>query len=404
MSVLILSRVAHQYYPYEEWMKDLGEDLVLLVAEEFRSDYPAEQYVHIESFPNYERNGNVELRALQLHEEYQFGCIIACSEVDIIRAAVLRERLGIEGQHTQSAIHFRDKTVMKEIAAQKGVTVPIFRRVDHSFDLLDFVTEHGYPVVVKPVDGAGSVNTSVLRSERDLAELLVGGLTSHLEVETFVEGNMYHVDGLVANGKLAFISASRYAEESGCLAFQGGGYNASYLLEHDNPLFHRFVSFTKNLLHALDTPHHTSFHCEVFHTPDDKIYLCEIASRTGGGRLNTYLEEAYGFHLSRNWVRAQCGLPLDLPEYHQIRQAKMTGDILVPPKKGTFLSGPKTSPPEWVCEYRVVGNPGDSYGGAQTSVDHIASFVVHGKSESEVKKRLFQAAEWFENEAQWQLF
>lgn len=405
MSVLILSRVSYEFYPFEEWMKELEEELVLLVAEEFCAGYPKEHFAHIESFSNYDQNGNVELRALQLHQKFQFRKIIACSEVDIYRAAVLREKLGIDGQHSKSAIQFRDKTVMKETAMEKGILVPAFRRVSTSFDLIDFIAEHGYPVVVKPIDGAGSVNTYVLHSEQDLSELLAEGVLANIEVEKFVKGDMYHIDGLVVNGQVVFASASCYATNNGCLVFQEGGYNASYLLANDNPLFTRLVSFTENLLQVLDTPLHTSFHCEVFHTPDDEIYLCEIASRTGGGRLNTYLQEAYGFHLTRNWVRAQCNLPLDLPslEKEKIKPTKLAGDLLVPPKNGIFLAPPQSQPPEWVTEYRVVGKPGTQYGGAKHSVDHIASFVVYGATEEEVTKRLFEAAEWFEKESKWQL-
>jgi D-alanine-D-alanine ligase-like ATP-grasp enzyme len=65
-------------------------------------------------------------------------------------------------------------------------------------------------VVVKPRKGYGSVNTSVVKSEKDLENLLSNNLVHSCDgpldmmVESFVEGRMYHVDGLVNDGKVFF--------------------------------------------------------------------------------------------------------------------------------------------------------------------------------------------------------
>jgi hypothetical protein len=168
-------------------------------------------------------------------------------------------------------------------------------------------------------------------------------------------------------------------------------------------MFERLVTFTTRLLQALDTPQHTAFHTELFHTPMDEIFLCEIASRTGGGRLDAYLEQAYGIHLTRAWVQAQCGISLleEVSSVMQLDQRVLTGDVLIPPKKGEFISGPSESPPSWVTEYRMLAIPGQRYDHPKLSIDHIASFVVQGETETEIENRLTYIANWFEQSSYW---
>jgi hypothetical protein len=401
MSILIINRFAHDRCQYEQWLRDLDEELLLLTDEEVIDSFPAKDYAYIESFSRFDTNGKVELRAMELYARYQFHTIIAISERDVLRASYLREKLGLHGQLPESAAQFRDKTQMKQIASAFGLAVPPFAALRSNLDLISFVEEYDYPVIIKPIDGAGSQNIRVIYNPLDLEFVLERGIQRSTEVEAFITGDMYHVDGLVTEGEVAFISVSKYA--SGCLAYQSGGYNASYLISRQNPMFQRLVDFTKRLLAALDTPSHTAFHTELFHTPEDEIILCEIASRTGGGRLDAYLEEAYGLHLTRAWVQAQCGVDLRemIANVMQQEQSVLTGDVLIPPRSAEFVSGPSEIPPSWVTEYRVLAKPGQRYDHPKLSVDHIASFVVQGMTEEEIEERLIYVANWFEQSSYW---
>ncbi|MGB8957254.1 MAG: hypothetical protein WCC10_17920 [Tumebacillaceae bacterium] len=398
MSILILNRTKHITSPYKEWLADLNEDLLLLTSADVLEGY--EGYEFIETFGNYRANGLVELRAMELYETHKYRTLIAVGEYDLWRAGRLRDTLGLPGQSAESALAFRDKPHMKDIVRAAGLDTPEYCRLHSSFDLIRFLDQHGYPVVIKPVDGAGSTMTTVLRSRQDLETVLQNGLQDNLEVETFVEGQMYHIDGLVLNGTLEFAWPSRYL--NGCLAYQDGKALGSVLLDADNPLTQRLREHLGQLLAALPTPEITTIHAEVFHTPDDRLVLCEIASRTGGARVNTTIETAFGVPLTKSWVQAQCGLELDKSNWSTEQPNVMSGWLLVPPKQGTFLEAPKTLPFPWVAEYLTV-KPGKQYGHAASSIDHVAAFVVTGATETEVEQRLQAALDWFEQEARWEL-
>lgn len=403
MSVLILNRVPHDLCPYEDWFRGSGEDLVLLTSDEYMDEFDPKYYSYTESFSNYPYNGNVELRALELHKIYQFRAILAVSERDVTRASQLREVLGISGQTWDSAVNFRNKIVMKEICNKNGIPAPKFAEVHTALDVIQFVEKHGYPVVVKPIDSAGSVGATVIGTYEELAHFLAKGIPSNVEVETFVNGQMYHVDGLYINGELKYISASKYLES--CLAFQSGGYTGSYLINPSSELSLRLTQLTKQLLQVMNLPPHTTFHAEFFHTPDNQLIFCEIASRTAGGRVNVYIEQAYGVNLNKSWLLAQCGVILPISETLQqtpLPQPKeYTGFVLIPPRKGQFMGATANQLPEWVTEYRVVAKPGQRYNDPKSSVDHVASLIVKGRTDEEVFDRLTQVVTWMERNMEW---
>src|SRR5690606_30032047 len=130
MSILILNFTSQERSPYEKFLKNTGEDLILLTAEEYADEFNPEDYLYIESFRNYRNNSLVEYRAIELYQKYQYHTIIANAEADIIRAAKLREYLQLDGQSVHSAIQYRDKVLMKEIARKHEIPTPPCQAID----------------------------------------------------------------------------------------------------------------------------------------------------------------------------------------------------------------------------------------------------------------------------------
>ena len=94
----------------------------------------------------------VEMKAIELHKMYGFSCVVYQAEQDVLRAAKIRQLLGLPGQSVENALRFRDKIIMKEIllACQKvtdNVLIPTFARVTGVKSILEFIAKHDYPVV-----------------------------------------------------------------------------------------------------------------------------------------------------------------------------------------------------------------------------------------------------------------
>lgn len=328
MGILILNRFSHQIAPYKDWLTGIDMPIVMLCDSSQEGGIP-EVYQYLKFFPNWKNNGNIEREAIELHQKYNFQLIIALNESDIIRAAKLREILGIEGQSVKSAEAFRNKVTMKTILKEKGITVSEFKEVKHPLDLLTFCENQEFPLVFKPIAGYGSHGTRILSSWDDVMEVLEKSAFVPSMVEKFVVGEMYHIDGVWKNGEVEFICASKYVND--CLSFLASTYNGGYLLDQNDTLHQKLINFTRQTLEVLPTPDACAFHSEVFVTPEGELVLCEIASRAGGTLIVPMIEKAYDYSITKNSILAQAHLRTS----HASPRKFSVGYLLIPPHVGT---------------------------------------------------------------------
>jgi hypothetical protein len=396
MAVLIFRRPMHarDSLPYSSWLRDLDEPIVLFTLGHDPED---EFFSHVERFDSFDNHGLTEIRAVELAESFPFTHIFAQSEHDILRVAQLRDWFGLAGQSYNSARAYRDKFYMKTLARGGGVELPPFAELATPLDLYRFVAEQGFPCVVKPRSGAGSRGVRVLRSMDDLKGFLQQPLPQNYMAEAFVEGDTFHVDGLITDGRILFTSASRYFNSS--LSFQSGESVGCTLLDPAQELSRRLVASTEKLLAALPSAPHFVFHAEFFLDPNDRILLCEVASRPGGSRVVDTIEAAYGINLYEQWVRRSFGLPIDLPP---LRPWFSVGRLFVPPRRGRLLSLPASVPFDWVIDYRLNSAPGQRFGDPEICAAHIASFLVTGSETEQVESRMQQLDSWFLEQVEWE--
>ncbi|WP_326770461.1 hypothetical protein OG978_42640 (plasmid) [Streptomyces sp. NBC_01591] len=345
-----------------------------------------EGLAHYEYVPGCESVPYAELMIRRMARERPFTHVITDNEYDLERAARIREDFGLPGQSSASALSFRDKAVMKETAS-RTVPVPDFVRLAAFADLTEFVEKHGYPVVVKPVKQGGSRDISVLRGEDDLIDFSRLPWREDLMAEAFVEGPMYHIDAVLSGG-YRFVASSRYLRS--CLGVFSGQNNGSVQLRSDSPFARRLESYLDQVLEAFETPPTSAFHLEVFHTPDDELVLCEIASRVGGDRIPALTLATYGVDPHAAVLRLSCGLPVPAPS--QDPPALVHGSVSVLPQ-GRPVRAPGRPPFPWVRHYEVNEKlaPGET---TRHSAHHLCFAIVSGDGPEQVEERLLATENW----------
>ncbi|WP_328681932.1 ATP-binding protein [Streptomyces sp. NBC_00343] len=412
MSVLVLHQVGSlQAVPYDTWFADHDGDVLLLASRE-NLDRVGEQlplasagYAHTEAVHGYDTSGRLEERALDLAREHGVTHVVAPHERDLERAAVLREILGLPGQRTQTVLPFRDKSLMKELAVAAGVRVAAYREMETATDIVAFADAHGFPVVLKPRDSAGSVGLHILGTREELDTYLAedfglyGPDLPNLIAEEYVPGPLCHIDGLVLGGRLALAWPSQYQYALATYATDTGP-RIDLTLDVDDPLSHRLLAFTERLLAALPGPENFAFHAEVFHTPDDELVLCEIACRTGGAAIRDIVTLLFGADPTESWLRAEAGLPVAVgrPPYGDRPLPRtMTGQLVLMKRPGRVGAVPDAVPPEfpWVERFRVFVEPGQTMTAARTSSDFLCTVLVSGPDRAAVEERLRQVETWF---------
>lgn len=410
MNILILNRKSLKERPLYPWFEGEDTKLYLLCDKTARDglsdDELKQQYSGCKFIDEYSANGEVELTAEEWHRQIAFNRIASFSELDVSRAALLRERWGLQGQSRESAMAFRDKYIMKSLVASAGLAVPPMAPVENPIDIYEFSSQYGFPIVIKPRTGSGSVGTQVIRSSDALTEFFsekdgVSNFRSFrpLMIEKFIDGALLHIDGIMKDGQARAIWASRYLA-AGYETMQGNGHNAGIMLDAGSKLNESACRFIENVIEILPCPlETTSFHGEIFYqTTTQKFTLCEIASRSGGGGIVEMHEAAWGVNINRTSLRGQAGLHDAVKEW---RSPSQFGFFNYAAGNGTLLDAPTDCPLIGIHDYRFTGEIGKTYAGPRNCIDNIASTLVSGECEQEIKDRMSQFQKWFSENVVW---
>lgn len=399
LRTVIINQFSPKRVDYEKALNGIDSEVILLTKKKHEPLFEG-AFQQVLGFDHFDENDSLYHYIVELDKRSKIDRVVATHEYDLIKAGLLRDYLGVQGQSSESAIVFRDKYEMKK-RLEQVIKTPTFKRIRNAFDLIKFKDTNGYPFVVKPIDGAGSMGVTIIKDDSSFNDYLIKGVDDNLIAESFVEGDMYHVDGLFEEGELKLSIPSKYI--NGCLAFQDEDYDyvASFMLEKENPLYTKLNNAVQKVLLNLVVPDHAiAFHAEFFYTDKEEIIFCEIASRVGGGMISEAIEYSTGVDILSESIRAQLGVTLDL----EVRREELCGFILIPPKKGKLLSINQDIPFDWVVDrYLKEDDIGKEFDGAESSVDSIVSLVIKGSTESEIQERFKMIYKWYEKNIQWEL-
>ena len=303
-------------------------------------DVDADRLADLVEFDEYTTNDEIPLVAEEMVVRHGLQRIIILAEADVLRAAEIRSRMGIPGQLPVDALHFRDKTLMKQAVSSVNIAVAAHREVRSALELHDAVAELGYPCVVKPPHGRGSSGVSVLDNEEELrAFLRTGpfsdrGRTYPWLVEAFQAGEQYRVDGVCRDGRVLFSAVAVYVNTH--LDFLGGGYMGSVMLPAESQEAQTILELARGVLEDALPAFDGAFHLEAFLTPEGPVFS-EVGSRIGGGSIPEEVELSYGFNLVEESILAQRGMPF---RHASVRQRGLAGQLNVSPLSGVLAEAP----------------------------------------------------------------
>jgi hypothetical protein len=123
----------------------------------------------------------------------------------MILAARLRESFGLPGMTVEETVPFRDKERMKQEIDAAGIRTPWHASATTVAGVWEAAERVGYPLIVKPIAGAGSADTYRADSAQDLADVLP--LLRHVpevSVEEFIDGEEFTYDTVCAAGSILF--------------------------------------------------------------------------------------------------------------------------------------------------------------------------------------------------------
>ena len=330
-----------------------------------------------------------EVVAAEIREfvnRFRVDRVVAVDEFSVCIAAALREEARCCGASPGTARRVRDKLLMKQLVAEAGIAIPRqYAREDLERGNISF------PVVVKPRSLAGSVGVVVLRSleQIDLASLTMATSAveysdmseKQLHVEEFVDGDLFHLDGLVRTQKAIFVTASRYIGTP--LGYLGGKPVASTTVSAVE--CSEWQPFVDRCLDALGVPD-GAFHLEAFIRPSGERVFLELAARPGGGPIRRTIELAQGVDLLLEHLRLQLGLDTTFetanlpvrcggwvifPKAHSEPHGHHVTHVMLPPRKRLST----------VVEIAAPDVGADASGPFFCHEDNLGQFILIGGSE-----------------------
>jgi hypothetical protein len=123
----------------------------------------------------------------------------------MILAARIREEFGLPGMTVEQTLPFRDKEQMKRVLDAAGIRTPWHVSATTVAEIWAAAEQIGYPLIVKPIAGAGSADTYRCDSVDELSSALP--LLRHVpevSVEEFVDGEELTFDTICAGGRVLF--------------------------------------------------------------------------------------------------------------------------------------------------------------------------------------------------------
>ncbi|MGB7068463.1 MAG: ATP-grasp domain-containing protein [Pyrinomonadaceae bacterium] len=250
--------------------------------------------------------------------------VVGLDEFDVLTAAKVREHLQLGGMTSSHALRFRDKFAMRTIADGAGIACPDYMVPLSTDQINEFLDRVPAPWIVKPRHEVSAFGIRKC-STKDEVWAVLSDLDarntwrdhpSQFLIERFIEGNVFHVDSVVHNGKVVAAGVSQYGTPPFAVTHFGGVFT-SYIVPYRSKTRRELEKMNVQLLETFKYEQGVS-HAEFLQSAaDGKLYLLEVACRVGGAYIANVLEHACNFNLWREWAKLETATserPYDPPK------------------------------------------------------------------------------------------
>ncbi|HET9627772.1 MAG TPA: hypothetical protein VFP84_40720 [Kofleriaceae bacterium] len=233
--------------------------------------------------------------------------VLANWEVMVLSAARLRERFGVPGMTVDTVRGFRDKQLMKERVAAAGLRVPRAVRVRTVAETRAAADQIGFPLIVKPIAGAGSADTYRVDDGPGLDAVLARmHHVKEASCEEFVAGDEFTFDTVSIAGVPAFANVAQYLPRP--LDARSHEWISPVIItvrDLQQPALAGGITLGHRVLGALGMGDGFT-HMEWFRKADGEVVFGEIGCRPGGAHLVDQMNYTCDIDLFREWARAVC--------------------------------------------------------------------------------------------------
>jgi biotin carboxylase len=231
--------------------------------------------------------------------------LLAINEQIQVPVAQVREALGVDGMSPQTITNFRDKALMKEKFREAGVPCARHVAVYDKKTARDFVEEVGFPVCLKPIDGAAAQATFKVESPEILEEILHASSPTAkrpVQLEEFVSGDESSFETLSIKGEPLWHSLTHYDPTPlNVVANPWIQWKILSPVDVDASRYDDITEANRRALSCLGMETGLT-HLEWFRREDGTIAINEVAARPPGAQITTLMNRAHDVDLFKVWA------------------------------------------------------------------------------------------------------
>jgi biotin carboxylase len=291
---------------YTRGLAEVGAE-VFGVADTPKEGLPPELKRYLSGYlqvPRIMDEDDVIARVLEWLRGHSVDRVLANWEPLTILAARVREKLGMPGMSVDDVRGFRDKQIMKERVKAAGLRVPKSKRVKSEKEIRAAVEEIGFPIVLKPIAGAGSADTYKVRDAKELESVMKAMRHVHeASCEEYVEGEEFTFDTVSIGGVPAYENVAQYLPKP--IEARNEEWISPVIItvrDTRQAKLQAGIALGRNVLKALRMGDGFT-HMEWFLTPKGEAVFGEIGCRPPGAHLVDQMNYTGDIDLFREWAR-----------------------------------------------------------------------------------------------------
>ena len=280
---------------------------------------------------------------LKLAKELKIDGILSYAvDPGVVTAAYVAEQMGLPFSCSyESACILQDKALFRKYLQDNDFNVPNARGYDQAEDALKDVDYFNWPVIVKPVDSAGSKGVSKVVDPKDLGTAIQFALSEshngHFIIEDFLELDGYQssADCFSVDGQLVYADYSDQLFDKDA----ANPYTPSIEIWPSTMPKERQEELTKELQRLITLLGCGTglYNVESRVCKNGKAYLMEVSPRAGGNRIAELQRIGTGIDLIEAEVLKAIGEPVQgitHPKYDGV----YVNDIIHSSRAGKFCA------------------------------------------------------------------
>lgn len=228
-------------------------------------------------------------------------------EPGMLLAARLREAFAAPGLSVERTVPFRNKEAMKRALDAAGIRTPRHAAAAGADAVREAAERIGYPLIVKPIAGAGSADTHRVEDRAGL-ELAIAATrhVAEVSVEEFVDGEEYTFDTVSVDGEPRYFNVAWYRPRPLVARTNEWISPQVVALRHpDQPALAAGVEMGRRVLAALGFERGFT-HMEWYLKADGEAVFGEIGGRPPGAHQVDQMNYACDIDVFRGWAEAVC--------------------------------------------------------------------------------------------------